>query len=172
LDLQVWFFMAVRVLHILSAATWFGAAAFIGIVLLRVLSSRDIESAASERLHHVIGIFMASTAALTIISGLFLFWKFTNGISPSILLSKSGIALGIGGTLAIAAALLGRFGVGPAIHDVRLELDLQLRGPERWEPLRANSHLRLKQRQLKVRATVLLVLMTTVLLLMTTAHFL
>jgi hypothetical protein len=61
--------------------------------------------AAVERRGFVAGIPIV--AALSLLSGLWLYWRYTAGFSPSIRQSHAGMAFGVGGALAIISAILG-----------------------------------------------------------------
>jgi len=51
--------------------------------------------------------FMASVAGTTVLTGLYLYWHFTDGFDPGISSTMGGRVFGLGGLLGITAAAIG-----------------------------------------------------------------
>ncbi|MFL6592234.1 MAG: hypothetical protein ACJ8GK_05935 [Luteimonas sp.] len=107
-------FAEVRALHILVAAAWFGAAAFLTLYLMPALGQLGPQGAPvlraldGRRFHR----FMAANAGLTLLSGGWLYWVLTAGFSPQVVASRSGVVFGIGGLAGVLAAVIGASLVG------------------------------------------------------------
>jgi hypothetical protein len=101
-------FLTVRVLHILLGATWLGMAAFV--VMFLIPAVRD---AGPDGGKVMLGIgrrklpaFIASISGLTVLTGLWLYWRFTDGFSPALAGSMGARVFGAGGVLGIAATAI------------------------------------------------------------------
>ena len=104
----------IRALHILAAAAWFGAAAFLTLYLMPVVrqlgpQGGPVMAALAQRRFDR---FMAGSAMLTVISGGWMYWQLTGGLQPSALGSRDGLVYGIGGLAGLLAAVIGATMVG------------------------------------------------------------
>jgi uncharacterized membrane protein len=104
----------IRALHILMAAAWFGAAAFLTLYLMPAIGQLGPQGApvmvalARRRFH----VFMAATALLTVASGVWIYWAMTGGFAPDALASRYGQVYGVGGLAGLLAAVIGGAVVG------------------------------------------------------------
>lgn len=110
-------FLALRLIHILSAITWLGSGIFTTFFLIPALSGSPAligqVVAGLERRRFFVVLQVA--AALTILSGLRMIWIDSAGFSGSYFDTATGKTFGNAGLSAIIAAVLG-FGVaGPAM---------------------------------------------------------
>jgi len=105
-----------RVLHILFAALWVGSAAFFTLYVTPAIRATGPHGAPvmAELMRRRMGGFIAAAAMLTVLSGLWMYWVFTNGFDGSIVAHGAGLALGIGGLCGIAAAVIGGAVIGRA----------------------------------------------------------
>jgi uncharacterized membrane protein len=107
----------VRTLHILFAASWFGAAAILTLYLLPVL--RQLGAVGETTLQGLTGRglhrFMAASSGITVLSGLWLYWTLTAGFSASAMSSTAGMVFGLGGLAGVLAAMLGGGVIGRSI---------------------------------------------------------
>jgi len=103
------FYLTVRFLHVLAGAMWVGFAVFSAFFLMPAIQEAGPDGgkvmAALERRGVVALIPIIVT--VTILSGLWLYWRYTGGFSPEISRSHAGMAFGTGGALAILAAIIG-----------------------------------------------------------------
>ena len=104
--------LILRLLHIVLGVFWAGTLIFLAAFL--VPSVKDVGPdgakvmAALQRRRFL--DVMPIVAALTILSGLWLYWRMSGGFNPAWVTSPIGLALGIGGLLALVA-----FGIGVGI---------------------------------------------------------
>jgi uncharacterized membrane protein len=109
-----------RTLHILFAASWFGAAAVLTLYLLPVL--RQLGAAGETTLQGLTGRglhrFMAASSGITVLSGLWLYWTLTAGFSASAMSSTAGMVFGLGGLAGLLAAMLGGGVIGRSIQRI------------------------------------------------------
>lgn len=107
-------FLTVRVLHVLLAASWLGATAFIYLFLLPALdeigpSSAPLMGALGRRRIHVV---IASVGGITVLTGIWLYWRFTGGFDPAVSGTMGARVFGAGGAAGILALIIGGAVVG------------------------------------------------------------
>jgi hypothetical protein len=102
-------FLLVRATHVTLAAVWIGSHIFSTFMLMPAVESAGPSGGQVMMRMNQRGIvaYMFSVAALTLVSGVALFWRFTGGFDPSVALTHAGIAFGFGGTAGILAGAIG-----------------------------------------------------------------
>jgi hypothetical protein len=107
-------FLVIRVLHILLAATWFGAA--VAMIFFVVPAIKEAKGAGGAVMAGVMRrkypMIMQSIAGLTVLSGFYLYYRFTGGFDPTLSGSMGGRVFGTGGIAGILALLIGAIVVG------------------------------------------------------------
>lgn len=107
-------YLTFRTLHILSAALWIGMTFTSSMFLIPAAASlgkdADKLGAALQRLGFVIA--MPVIATLTVLTGAWLYWRFTGGFSAEASHTHSAMSLGAGAAFAITAYLIGALVVG------------------------------------------------------------
>jgi uncharacterized membrane protein len=109
---MAWF--ELRAFHILVAAAWFGASAFMTLFLMPVVrqlgpQGGPVMAGLMQRRFHV---FMAASAMLTVLSGAWMYWTLTAGLQPQAVGSHAGVVFGLGGLAGLLAAVIGGAVVG------------------------------------------------------------
>ena len=108
-------YLLLRVLHILVAALWVGAAGLLAMIVMPAIGDAGavggsfLGSLHRRKLH----AFMAASALLTVLSGIGLYWVLTAGFDPAIVWSHSGLMFGIGGLCGLLAMIVGGSMIGP-----------------------------------------------------------
>ena len=107
-------FLGVRVAHILFGAVWLGAAVFVSLLLMPAM--RDAGPDAGKVMVGLgkrrIDAFIASISGLTVLTGLWLYWSYTDGFNPAFMRSAGAHVFGTGGVLGIVAAVIAGSVVG------------------------------------------------------------
>ena len=108
-------FLTVRALHVLLAAAWLGSTAFLS---LFVLPSLDEAGPAGSTVMAAMGRrrvdpFFASIGGTTVLTGLWLYWRFTSGFDRVASATMAARLFGAGGlagilALIIAGSIVGR----------------------------------------------------------------
>lgn len=113
--IEPWY-AAIRVLHIVFAALWVGAAVLLTLFLSPAIRTLGLQGAPvmAELMRRRMGAFLAAAGGLTVLSGLWMYWIFTNGLDADIMRHGAGLALGIGGLCGIVAVILGGAVIGRA----------------------------------------------------------
>jgi hypothetical protein len=107
-------FLSMRVLHVVLAGAWLGAAMFATLYLgpaIRELGPAGMPVLATLVRRGVVK-YMASIGGLTVVTGIYLFWRFTGGFDPAISASRAGMAFSIGALTGVIALILGGSMVG------------------------------------------------------------
>ena len=114
---SVLLFLSMRVVHVVLAGAWLGAvmlgSLFLGPAIQDLGPAGPPVIAALVRRGAV--AYLASIGGMTIVTGFYLFWRFTGGFDPAVSGSRAGIAFSIGAlTGFIALILAGRMVGGSA----------------------------------------------------------
>lgn len=107
-------FLAVRALHVLLAAAWLGTVAFIYLFLSPALDEVGPPGGAlmtvmARRGFHPI---IASVGGTTVLTGFWLYWRFTGGFDPATSATMGARVFGAGGVAGIIALIIGGAIVG------------------------------------------------------------
>jgi len=166
-------YLALRVLHVLFAATWIGSTAFIALMLGPAIeragaSGGQVMARIDARGFHK---YMALLATTTVLTGLYLIWRFTGGFDGDIAATHAGIAFGIGGVAGVLALIVGGIVVG---RSARQATDIINRvagmpdGPEKGSLI---MHAAAARRRMKAGTTVVIALQATALVFMAVGHY-
>ena len=102
-------FFVVLILHALCGALWVGAAVIAALFLTpaaRDLGPDGMKMMLALRKRGFVA-YMPVIATLTVLSGIWLYWRFTAGFSAEVSRSHTGMAYGIGGLLGLIALIIG-----------------------------------------------------------------
>src|SRR4029077_649715 len=107
-------FLSLRTLHVLVAATWLGATAFVTLLLLPAMNEAGASGGQVMMGLHRKGLpaFFATVGGATVLTGIYLFWHFTGGFELAIIGSHAGIAFSVGGLAGLIALVIGGAVVG------------------------------------------------------------
>jgi hypothetical protein len=102
-------FLVVFVLHVLCAALWVGVGV-IGALFLtpaaRDMGPDGVKMMLALRKRGFVA-FVPIIAAITILSGFWLYWRYTAGFSAEVVHSHAGAAFGIGGLTGVLSFIIG-----------------------------------------------------------------
>jgi uncharacterized membrane protein len=110
-------FLAVRAAHVLLAAAWLGTVAFIYLFLSPALDEMGPSGAAlmttmGRRGFHPL---IAAIGGTTVLTGLWLYWRFTGGFDPTASATMGARVFGAGGVAGILALVIGGAIVGRTV---------------------------------------------------------
>lgn len=164
--------LVVRALHILLAALWVGAIFLMTMFVIPAV--RDAGTAGGSfmvALHRRgLHVFMATSAGLTVLSGLWLYWIFTAGFNHDAMLTHGGLAFGIGGLCGLLAAIVGGSVVGRGFKRIVAMSERTAALPEGERAAHVQQITALRQRTGNA-AKIVLVLVIAALLLMAVGHY-
>jgi hypothetical protein len=102
-------YLVIRALHILVGAIWLGTAVFAAWFLMPAVAEAGPGGAqvmaGIQRRGWIVAVPIL--AIVSIVSGLWLYWRYTGGFSPELSASHAGMTFGLGGAFAILAAIVG-----------------------------------------------------------------
>ena len=112
------YMVVLRIVHILAGVFWVGAA--LTTLLFIQPTAREVGPAAGPFMMHLAGKkrlvdFVLSAAGLTVLAGLLMYWRVSDGLAGNWIGSAPGITLTIGALAAIAAFVLGLTIVRPTL---------------------------------------------------------
>ena len=102
-------FLSVRVLHVLVGGTWLGMAVFASFFMTPAIKDAGPEGGKVMAALAKRGMvaFIPSVAGLAVLSGIYLYWHFTDGFDPAVSRSMSGRVFATGGLFGLIAAIIG-----------------------------------------------------------------
>ena len=102
-------FLTMRAAHVLLAASWIGATVFTSFMLMPVIESSGPAGGQLMQSLERKGLtaFFAALGGTTVLTGIYLFWRFTGGFDPEVSKTHAGLAFGIGGLFGLVAVIIG-----------------------------------------------------------------
>jgi hypothetical protein len=102
-------FLLLRVSHVLLAALWIGMAAFVALFLMPAVEDAGPASGAvmAALVRRKFPVFMAAIGGTVVLTGLYLYWRFTGGFDPALSATRAAMVFGTGGLSGIAALIVG-----------------------------------------------------------------
>ncbi|HET9671599.1 MAG TPA: hypothetical protein VFQ40_01970 [Actinomycetota bacterium] len=112
------YMVVLRILHIVAGIFWVGAA--LTTILFLQPTAREVGPAAGPFMAHLAGKkrlvdWVLAAATLTILAGVLLFWRVTDGLDPDLVGTAYGLSLTVASLSAIVAYSLGLSIVRPTI---------------------------------------------------------
>lgn len=165
-------FLTLRVLHVLLAAVWIGATVFMTFLVMPVIEASGPAGGQIMMGLNRKGItaLFASLGGTTVLTGIYLFWRFTGGFDPEISRSHAGIAFGIGGVAGIVAVVIGGSVVGRSANKVMALMEEAMKLPESQRGSLMQPADVLRQR-MKSAGTIVIAMQVVALVLMAVAHY-
>jgi len=115
--------VTLRILHVLLGAFWAGTLIFNALFLAPAMAEAGPDGAKvmGGILRRRFMDVMPLVALVTIVTGLWLYWRISGGFDPAFSRSPLGMAYGVGGLLAIVA-----FGIGVGVLRPSMRMIMQL----------------------------------------------
>lgn len=165
-------FLVLRAAHVLLAALWLGAAFMLSIFVMPAV--RDVGPTGGQFMQTLhrrkLDAFMAFAAILTVLTGLWLYWRFTAGLDEEVILSPGGLAFGIGGMCGLLAMILGGAILGRGFARIAALGERATAAPEAERATHMQEIETLRKR-LGVAGRLILLLMVLALVLMAIGHY-
>jgi len=101
--------IVLRLVHVVGGVIWVGALVFIATFLgpsVRDAGPDGGKVMAQLQRRHILEVIPA-VAVLTVLSGFWLYWRFTSGFDPAVSRSHAAMAYGAGGVLAVIGLGMG-----------------------------------------------------------------
>ena len=162
-----------RVLHVVLAGIWLGAAFFATVFVFPALFQSG--AAGGQVMTAVVrrGIvpFMASIGGTTVLTGIYLFWRFTGGFDPVVSASRGGMAFSIGALAGVIALILGGSMIGRSAKKTG-EIGAKLTSlPEGAERTKLTNELMVLRGRIQTFSRIALVLLIIAMATMALGHY-
>ena len=166
-------FLLLRPLHVLLAALWIGSAFFTSCLLMPAVN--DVGPAGGQVMVALnrkgLVTFFAVIGGLTVVTGVYLYWRFTGGFDPEVSRSHAGLAFGVGGIAGLVALIIGGAVVGRSskqVVDIMGQVARMPDGAEKTARLQTAGALRQK---MSSAGRIVVALQVIALVLMAVAHY-
>jgi hypothetical protein len=165
-------FLLLRAAHVLLAAIWVGATVFTTLLLMPAL--QDSGPAAgpvmSALMRRKMAAFMAALGGTTVLTGFYLYYRFTGGFDPALSGSTGAMVFGTGGIAGLAALIIGGAIIG---RGTKTMVDLGPRLAAAPEPERAAlaAEMAAVRRRVVTFSKVVIVLQVIAVVLMAVGHY-
>ena len=171
--LNILIYLAVRVLHVLFAAIWIGSTVFTSLLLAPAADEAgraggEVMARLDRRGFHVA---MATFAGTTVLSGVFLLWRYTGGFDPTVIATPTGIAFIAGGSAGVLASIVGGGVVGRNAKRVLAIMGQAVALPDGEAKGSLVLQAAAARRRVKAGSQVVMALQAAALLLMTVGHY-
>jgi uncharacterized membrane protein len=102
-------FLILRVLHVLLAAVWLGMTCFVALFLFPAVGETGPAAGPvmGALMRRKVPAVQASLGGIVVLTGLYLYWRFTGGFDPALSATRAAMVFGTGGILGIAALIVG-----------------------------------------------------------------
>jgi uncharacterized membrane protein len=102
-------FLVLRIVHVLLAAVWLGSTALV--VLFVFPASKQAGAAAAPMMAAIgrrgLNRYMGALGGVTVLTGIYLYWRFTGGFTPELSATRTAMVFGTGGIAGILAVIIG-----------------------------------------------------------------
>ena len=107
-------FLAVRAAHVLVAGLWIGSTVFGALWLMPAVEASGASGGQvmGRIVRNGYSTYMSAIGLTTLLTGLYLLWRFTGGFDPSVAATHAGVVFGSGGLAGILAGIIGGAVVG------------------------------------------------------------
>jgi uncharacterized membrane protein len=156
-----WLQIVLRVIHIGAGIFWVGSATFLLVFVEPTV--RAIGPPGGSFMAHMSQVrkmprIIAVSAIVTIVAGIWLYWRDTGGFEPDIITTGPGIGFGIGGLAAIVAFIVGLTMVRPRVERMGALGGAMASGPPTPEQGQEMGALQRSLRGISIFSEVLLVI--------------
>jgi uncharacterized membrane protein len=173
MSISTFVFLAVRALHVLLAATWLGTTAFMYIFLTPALD--DIGSAGGRLMESMgrrgVQAFMGSAGGLAVVTGIWLYWRFTGGFDPAASGTMGARVFGAGGVAGILSLIIGGAVVGRAARKMTDLASRAAAAPEGPERAALTAQVTALKRRASTGGKIVLALQVVALVCMAIGHY-
>jgi uncharacterized membrane protein len=107
-------YLTIRAVHVLLAAIWVGSMAFVVFFVMPAL--KETGAAAGPMMDAIVrrglNAFMAALGGLAVLTGFYLYWRFTGGFDPALSATRGAMVFGTGGIAGLISVIIGGAVVG------------------------------------------------------------
>ena len=113
-------FLSIRAAHVLVAGLWIGSTVFGAVWLMPALDASGASGGQvmARLTRNGYATYTSTIGFTTLVTGIYLLWRFTGGFDPSVAATHAGLAFGIGGAAGILAGIIGGAVVGRSAREL------------------------------------------------------
>jgi hypothetical protein len=113
-------FLAIRSAHVLVAGLWIGSTVFGAAWLMPAINATGPSGGQvmMRLVKNGYATYMSAISLATLVTGIYLLWRFTGGFDPSVAATHAGIVFGSGGAAGILAGIVGAVVVGRSAREL------------------------------------------------------
>jgi hypothetical protein len=102
-------FLTVRAAHVLLSAVWLGATALLTLFLMPAIAEAGPPGGQvmGALVRRNLSAFMASLGGLAVVTGFYLYYRFTGGFDPALSGTRAAMVFGTGGIAGLVALIVG-----------------------------------------------------------------
>jgi len=165
-------FVTIRALHIVLAAIWFGAAFFMALFLGPAIKEAGPQGGAvmGAIIKRGFDRVMAIVGGVTVLSGLWLFWRLTQGFDSSLMSTRIGMFFTAGGLVGIASEAVGGAIVGRTSKEL-FQLGNDMSKMSEAERAAAGQKVAALRARIEMGSRLLLALLFTAMILMSVGRY-
>jgi hypothetical protein len=165
-------YLTIRALHVLCGALWAGISVASVMWLMPLMAdlgphAEQAGNSLQRRGFHVVFPILAFT---TILSGIWLYWRYTGGFSPEVTRTTAAMVFGTGGALGILALLLGALVIGRNMAKARTMME-QAASSNENDRRRLIGAARLHQQRSNAAGRIVAALLVITIVLMAIGHY-
>jgi hypothetical protein len=166
-------FLSIRAAHVLVAGLWIGSTVFGAVWLMPALDATGASGGQvmARLARNGYATYMSTIGFTTLVTGIYLLWRFTGGFDPSVAVTHAGLAFGTGGAAGILAGVIGGAVVGRSARELaglaKLAA-LPVEDPARGLVVQRSAQLR---RRMKIGTEGVIVLQAIALVSMSVGHY-
>ena len=166
-------FLSLRVLHVLLAAIWIGSTVFLTFFVMPLIEQSGAAGGQMMVALNRKGLsaFFGALGGTTVVTGIYLFWRFTGGFDPVVSGSRAGIMYSIGGLAGVIAVIIGGSIVGRSAGKAVALLEQVAKMPENAEKKARLQQVATLTQRMKSAGAVVIVLQVVSLAFMAIGHY-
>lgn len=166
--------MLIRALHILLGALWLGTAVLLTVFLMPSVRMVGVAGAPilGQLARRGVGNYILVLAVLTALTGLWLFWRVSDGLRVEVMLTPPVMVLGVGALCGLLAMALGGLILAPCMKGMGMAMGAASQMPECAERDAHLQRMTMFQARFGVFSKIVVTLMLIALLCMTITHLL
>ena len=113
-------FLAIRSAHVLVAGLWIGSTVFGAALLMPAIDAAGPSGGLvmMRLVKKGYAAYMSAISLTTLVTGVYLLWRFTGGFDLSVAATHAGMAFGAGGVAGILAGVIGGAVVGRSAREL------------------------------------------------------
>lgn len=165
-------FLVLRAAHVLIAAIWVGGVALTTFYIFPALEESGLAAGPvmGALMRRKIHVYMASIGGTTVLTGFYLYYRFTGGFDPSLSATRAAMVFGTGGAAGLLALIIGGAVVSRNAKKMG-EIGARLASARDTEPADLIAQMTAARRRAATGSRIVVVLQMIAVVLMAIGHY-